>query len=433
MRTYSPYFLGLLAAAVLALSSCGSSSNQAQIRVLNVSTGYNSLDLYANNGDTSTDTLELQAVPFETTSSYKSIDSATYTLKFKVSGLTDTLASLSGQNLADGSHATYIGFGSSGNFSDLKINEDQGDPDSGFSSVQVYNTAEAGSLDVYLTDPSASLNDASPTFSGVASGSVSSAATINYGTYRLRVTAAGDKTDLRIDVPSITFNNQQVSSLILTSTLGGVLVNAMYLPQQGTLTKYENTQARVRAAVGIADGTTVTASVGGLSVLNNATVGVIGSTYGQVTAGSAAVTLSVDGNSVAVPNQTLSAGGDYTLLVWSDANGTQTSLISDDNHVPSISTDVKLRLLNGMSALGAPVTLTANFSPVAEGIAVGQASSPDEVPSGTTDYELDVSNATNGAGLLSKTSVTLQAGDVYTLFVAGGGTATVIGSLHEDR
>ena len=433
MRTYSPYFLGLLAPAVLALSSCGSSSNQAQIRVLNVSTGYNSLDLYANNGDTSTDTLELQAVPFETTSSYKSIDSATYTLKFKVSGLTDTLATLSGQNLADGTHATYIGFGSSGNFSDLKISEDQGDPDSGFSTVQVYNTAEAGALDVYLTDPSASLNDASPTFSAVASGSASSVTTINYGTYRLRVTAAGDKTDLRIDVPSITFANQQNSSLILTSTLGGVLVNAMYLPQQGTLTKYENTQARVRAAVGIADGTTVTASVGGLAVLNNATVGVIGSTYGQVTAGSAAVTLSVDGNSVPVANQTLSAGGDYTLLVWSDANGTETSLISDDNHVPSISTDVKLRLLNGMSALGAPVTLTANFSPVAEGVAVGQASTPDEIPSGTTDYELDVNNATNGASLLSKTSVTLQAGDVYTLFVSGGGTTAVIGSLHEDR
>jgi hypothetical protein len=306
-------------------------------------------------------------------------------------------------------------------------------PATGNSLVTVFNTAEAGALDVYLTDPSALLTDASPTFSTVSSGSASSATTIQPGTYRLRVTAAGVKTDLRIDVPSITFTDQQVSSLILTSTLGGVLVNAMYLPQQGTLTKYENTQARVRAAVGIADGTTVTASIGGLAVLNSATVGIIGSSYGQITAGSAAVTLSVDGNPVTVANQTLTAGGDYTLLVWSDANGAQTSLITDDNHVPSISADVKLRLLNGMSALGAPVTLTANFSPVAEGIAVGQASSPLEIPSGTTNYELDVSNATNGATLLSKTAVTLQAGYVYTLFVAGGGTTTVIGSLHEDR
>jgi hypothetical protein len=433
MRTYSSYLLGPVAAlAVLTLSSCGSSTNQAQIRVLNVSTGYPSLDLYVNDGTTSTDTSELQAVPYETASDYKSLNSATYTVKFKVNGLTDTLATLSGEKLADQTHTTYIAFGSSGNFGDLKISEDVGDPTTGNSLVTVFNTAEAGSLDVYLTDPSASLTDASPTFSTVPSGSASSATTIQHGTYRLRVTAAGDKTDLRIDVPSITFNDQQVSSLILTSTQGGVLVNAMYLPQQGTLTKYENTQARVRAAVGIADGTTVTASIGGLAVLNNSTVGTIGSSYGQITAGSATITLSVDGNPVTVANQTLNAGGDYTLLVWSNANGTQTSLITDDNHVPTISTQVKLRLLNGMSALGAPITLTSNFSPVAEGIAVGQASSPGQIDNGTT-YELDVSNATNGASLLSKTPVTLTAGDVYTLFLSGGGTAAVTASLHKDR
>jgi hypothetical protein len=140
----------------------------------------------------------------------------------------------------------------------------------------------------------------------------------------------------------------------------------------------------------------------------------------------------VDGNPVTVANQTLNAGGDYTLLVWSNANGTQTSLITDDNHVPTISTQVKLRLLNGMSALGAPITLTANFSPVAEGVAVGQASVPGQVDSGT-NYELDVSDATNGASLLSKTTVTLNAGYVYTLFLSGGGTAAVTASLHRDR
>jgi Domain of unknown function (DUF4397) len=432
MRTYSSYFLGLLAPAVLALSSCGSSSNQAQIRVLNVSTGYQSLDLYGNDGSATSDTLELQAVPYETLSSYKSLGAATYTLKFKVSGLTDTLATLTGQKLADQTHTAYITFGTTGNFGDLMINEDVGDPNSGNSTVTLYNTAEAGALDVYLTDASAALTNASPTFSGVTSGAASSAITVTPGTYRLRVTAAGDKTDLRLDVPSITFADQKVSSLILTSTQGGMLVNAMYLPQQGTLTAYKNTQARVRAADGIADGTTVTASIAGLAVLNNSTVGIIGSSYGQITAGSEPITLSVDGNPVTVANQTLNAGGDYTLLVWSNANGTQTSLITDDNHVPTLSTQVKLRLLNGMSALGAPITLTANFSPVAEGVAVGQASIPGQIDSGT-NYELDVSDATNGATLVSKTTVTLTAGYVYTLFLSGGGTAAVTASLHRDR
>jgi hypothetical protein len=432
MRNHRPFFFCLMAIAAVTLTSCGSSSKQGQVRLLNVSTGYNSLDLYANSGGNTTDTSELQGVGFETLSSYFGINSGTYAVKFRVHGATDTLETLATENFADQSHVAYVAYGSSGNFASVRISEDVGTPASGSSQVQMYNTAEAGALDVYLTAASTSLNDASPTFSNVASGATASG-TINYGTYRLRVTAAGDKTDLRLDVASITFNNQQVSSVILTSTVGGVLVNAMYLPQQGSLTKFENTQARIRGAVGIANGTTVTASIGSLGLLSGATVGIIGATYGQLTAGTASVTLSVDGNAVAVANQTLTAGADYTLLVWSDANGTQTTLVSDDNHVPTLSTKLKIRLLNGMSGLGAPATLAANFSPVAQGIAVGQASSPTEIDTGS-NYELDVSNASTGAILLSKTLVSLVAGDVYTMFVAGGGgTAAVVGTLHKDR
>jgi hypothetical protein len=431
MRNHFPFLSCLMAIAAVTLTSCGGSGKNAQVRMLNVSTGYNSLDLYVNDGNSSSDTRELQSVAYETTSSYASLKSGTYSVKFKVHDVTDTLETLSSEKYADESHTAYVAYGPSGSFSTLTINEDQGDPDSGKSSVQLYNTAGAGALDVYLTDASASLNDASPTFSGTASGS-STTATIDHGTYRLRVTGSGDKTDLRLDVASITFDNQKVSSLILTSTQGGVLVNAMYLPQQGSLTKFENTQARVRGAVGIADGTAVTASIAGLTLLTNSTVGIIGSGYGQIAAGTASVTLSVDGNAVAVADQTLTAGGDYTLLVWSNADGTQTTLIDDDNHVPTSSSKAKIRLLNGMSALSAPVTLTVNFSPVAEGIAVGQASTPEEIDSGS-DYELDVANASTGANLLSKTSVTLQATNVYTLFMSGGGNATVIGTLHKDR
>ena len=432
MRNASTLVLCLMAIAVPILTACGGSTKNGEVRVLNVSTGYNSLDMYANDGSSSTDTLELQSVAYEAVSTYASLKSGTYTVKFKVHSLSDTLETLSSAKIADESHIAYIAFGSTGNFSSLAINEDQGTPDSGKSSVQLFNTAEAGALDVYLTDPSASLTDASPTFSDIASGVSSSAATLSKGTYRLRVTGAGDKTDLRLDVASITFSDQKVSSVILTSTQGGVLVNALYLPQQGELTKYENTQSRVRAAVGIANGTAVTTGIGGLTLLSNATVGVVSSGYGQVTAGSASVTLAVDGNAVTVANQTLIAGADYTLLVWSNADGTQTSLISDDNHAPTTSSKVKIRLLNGMSGLAAPITLTANFSPVAEGIAVGQASTSEQIDSGS-DYELDVSNANTGAGLLSKTSVSLQAGNVYTMFLSGGGSTAVVGTLHKDR
>ena len=127
--------------------------------------------------------------------------------------------------------------------------------------------------------------------------------------------------------------------------------------------------------------------------------------YSLVTAGSAPVqTLTIDNNPVTVANETLAAGGDYTLLVWSNADGNQTTLISDNNQIPTTSSKLKLRILNGMSSLGDPINLTANFSPVAQGVAVGQASAATEIDAGT-NYELDITDASNGTTLLSKTSV----------------------------
>jgi hypothetical protein len=421
----------LTALAATTLCACGGSSKDAQVRILNVSSGYSSLDMYVNNGSSSSDTLQIQGAASGAATDYSSLSSGTYTVNFKVHGATDTLQSLSSQKLTDESHTTYITYGSSGHFGALMLGEDVSQPDSGKAEVQLYNVAEAGGLDVYLTDSSTSLDDASPTYSGVGAGG-SGATTLDKGTYRLRVTGSGDKTDLRLDVPSVSFDNQKVYSLVLTSTTGGVLVNALYLPQQGSVTTYNNTNARIRGAVGIADGTTVTASIGDLSLLSNATVGIMGGTYGVLNAGTATVSLTVDGNPVSIPSLTLTAGADYTLLIWSDANGTESTLISDDNHIPTTSGDVKIRLLNGMSGLAAPITLNADFSPVAQETAVGQASAPSQIDAGT-DYELDVANSTTGAALFSKTSVSLVSGNVYTLFMSGGGTATVNGTLKKDR
>jgi len=431
MRKHITFTVWLIALAATTLCGCGGSSKDAQVRILNVSTGYSSLDMYVNDGNSSSDTLELQSAASGAVTDYTGFSSGTYTIKFKVHGASDTLQTLSDQKLVDESHTTYIAYGSSGHFGTLMLGEDVGQPDSGKSQLQVYNVAEAGSLDVYITDSSTALADASPTFSSVGAGT-SGAVTLDKGTYRLRVTGAGDKTDLRLDIASITFDSQKVSSLIFTSTQGGVLVNAVYLPQQGSLTTYNNTNARIRGAVGIADGNTVTASIGDLSLLSNATVGIMGGTYGVLNAGTVAVNLSVDGNPVSVPGLALTAGADYTLLIWSNADGNQTALISDDNHIPSTGGDVKIRLLNGMSGLAAPITLNADFSPVAQDTAVGQASAPAQVE-GATDYELDVVNASTGAALFSKTSVSLVSGNVYTLFMSGGGTAAVNGTLKKDR
>ena len=420
----------LAALAALWLSGCsdGGGSGRTSVRLVNVSPGYTSLDLYANTADDDTDRQRIAGVAYETASGYTQIDSGTYNLKLKRSGVTSTLQTLSSKAFADDTHNTFVAFGSTGHFGSLQVSDDVAAPDSGHTKVQVLNVAEAGSLDVYLTESSVSLDDATPVVVNVAAGSSSSGATVDSGDYRLRVTGTSASDDLRLDVPNITLGSRQVVSLILTATQGGVLVEVWTLPQQGSLTKFANTKARIRGAVGTTAGPVVM-RVGGVGVLNGA-VGVVGN-YTQVEAGSVPVTLTVNAVAVAVPNQTLVAGGEYTLLAWTNASGTQTTLIGDDNRLPTATGKAKIRVMNGLSSLDVPVTLAVNFSPIAEGIALGQASTFTEVDDGT-DYQLDVTNTDTAENLVTKTSVTLQSAAVYTLFMSASGT-TVSGTLRKDR
>jgi WD40 repeat protein len=406
----------------------GGGGNDARIRLLNVSAGYASVDLYVNEDDNESDQLTITGASYGTVSDYAELNSDTYTIRFKRNGVMATLLTLSDQQLADDSHATYVAYGSTGSFSTFKVEEDEDEPDSGKALLHVLNAAETGTLDVYLTEESASLDDSSP----IASTGTTADATIDSGTYRLRVTGSDDTRDLRLDLSDVTFDSEQIVSLVLAATPGGVLVDAFFLPQEGDLSTRANTKARVRAAIGIANGTSATLSVGGVNLLTAATPGAISSRYAHVDAGSAGVDLSINGTVVPVPNQTLTAGADYTLLVWDNGSGTQTTLISDDNRLPTTADRAKMRLLNGMSGLGEPITLSVDFSPIAEGVALGQASSPALVDSGI-ESQLDITNANTAATLLTRPSTTLAEAGVYTMFMTGGGTMAVNGTLRKDR
>ena len=99
--------------------------------------------------------------------------------------------------------------------------------------------------------------------------------------------------------------------------------------------------------------------------------------------------------------------------------------------MPSGSANTKLRLLNGMSTLSAPLTLSMDFSPLIEGTLTGQVSEPIEVASGT-DRQFDISNTSTALPVLTRGSITLQSNSVYTFFMTDNG-ATPIGVLRRDR
>ena len=428
--------LRILACGSLALLvSCGGSGGNkggdAKIRLLNLSTGYPTLDLITNidADDDDDDVTQSEAVALETAGDYQQMEADNYTIKLKRTGSGSILRSFTNEELVEDDSFTYVAYGEVGAFGALRIDDTQDEADAGETRLSIANVSTAGALDVYITDTDTGLDDTTPVLSGVGAALASFAT--DSGTYRLRVTASGDNTDVRLDIASFELPDHGVGALIFTSTQGGTLANAIYLPQEGQPKKYVNTKARLRGAVGVANGASASIVAGGKTVLGSATAGVIGSRYTLLDAGSIPVTLTVNGSAVTVPDITLQAGADYTLLVWSNSTGPQTSLIVDDNRLPSSANNTKLRLLNGMSTLGAPLTLSMDFSPLIEGALLGEISDVVEVQSGT-DRQIDISNTSTAAAILTRGSLTLQSNSVYTFLMTDNGM-TPIGVLRRDR
>jgi hypothetical protein len=403
----------------------------AGIRVLNMSNGYDSLDLYTSSQGSVNDSLLFSSIARGTATSYASLKADTYTLKVRKAGAAGNLLSTDATLIED-KRMTYVAYGFSGGLHVFAVDEQVEAADSSYSKLQVLNGTTADTLDVYLTGSDDALSDVSPAISTVAAGVTSGFSTIRSGTYRLRITSGGSKTDVRLDVPAVTLPSTGVLSLVLTETNGGVLVTAVLLPQQGTPVVYDNSTVRVRAAAGLTNGSLVSIQVGGTEIATRRSArSFIGDTYTTRASGAVSVVVSVDNVAVGSGLVTLLPGRDYTLMAWDAGTSLQISLITDDNR-PSATHQAKVRLINAMSGVVVPLTLSVSYSSIAEYIEAGLASQPAEVAAGNS-YQLDVTNAQTLAPLLTRESVSLLADGVYTFFVAGGGSSTITATLRKDR
>jgi Domain of unknown function (DUF4397) len=411
--------IGLVAFCV-ALAGCGgsnnSSSDTASIRLANATLTHPSLDLRVNS------TVSAAAVAADAISAYVAPAPGSNTLQVNDAGTATTLATAV-PTLAAGGHYTLLAYESGGIVRMSVLNEDIAAPSAGASTVRIYNAAiEAGKLDVYITDPGTDLSTVTApttTFGALtAPGAVS--LTYSPGTYRVRVTAAGNKSDLRMDLPSFTIASQQVGTVVLTAASGGQLLNGATLIQQGAYAATRNTNTRVRLAAAVSGGATVAASVSGVSSATVIDSGSVAPAFGYYTLVPAAGTLniSVNGASVGAPATALKAGADMTLLVYGDPASATASLILDDNRLPSDSTTVKLRLINGITGSAGTLTFTANSAPVASGIQPGGASSYVSVTGSANPMNLSLYSSVS-PGIYYTTTSTLNANTVYTVLAAG--------------
>lgn len=432
-RQWTPSIASLaaLAIALPLLHGCGgggSSGGPGFVRLVNATTDYSALDLYSTTTSIST------SVPSFGAGDYVSLGEGSYTFNLKSAG-TETTSSTSTRSVSKDVHNTLLAYMSAGVLTTAYLTDTEVAPTSGAAKLRVFNTAtaEAGSLDVYLvTSACTNLASAAATASNVSTWSTYSEITAAAaGTpYHLCVTAAGDKSDLRLDIPSLTLTDQQIVTLVLTRSSGGVLVHGLLLNQQGAVSAEMNTSVRMRLVADAASSGVVTAVANGTSLSSGSLVG----TYRLVNGGNLAMDVQINGTPAAATGLVGTPGADLTLLVAGSAAAPTVALIADDNR-PSTSAafPVKLRLVHGLNGVAASLSLTDDSALVADGVAFGTASTPANVaPSAglarlETTYPGEPIPNPNVLNLM-----TLKSGGVYTLFLLGDASAP-INNLRQDR
>ncbi len=434
-----PRRLALLAAlaSTLWLAACGgggsgSSGGSATVRALNVASDLPSADVYIGG------TKQFSAVASDVLTPNITVDANTYTVNVNAAG--DGAALLTGSYaLSKDKHYTAIVWGrqTALRLTTLPEDEDTATITAGNARLRFFNaTIDTGSLDVFVTAASVDLGDATPTQGSLTTGTLGGFRDLSAGTYRLRVTGAGDPNDVRLDIPSITLSPLTYTTLMLTAGGGGVLVNGTLIQQQAAVTSLKNTNARVRAVASVPAAGNVGATLGNTTLVGSLRSPGIGP-YTLIPAGTQTATVRVNGTVVSSVSNNFLPGADYTMLVYGDTTGTpQVAVLTDDNRLPSVTTRSKIRIVNGTGGVD-PLTMQVDYltQTATSNIASGTASSYATIVS-TGSSRLDITSPSAIDPLFTTTAATgtnlLQPQGVYTVFMLGGQSAPS-GRLSRDR
>lgn len=429
------WMAALLALGAL-LGGCGGGADRtkAQVRLVNASAGYSQLDMQVDGQ------LRQGQVPYGGADAYVEVDPGKASSSITSAGSATTLLSFT-PALSEKKYYSVLAFGAAGALRQMLLDENIGAPDTNKALLRVVNVSpDAGALDVYLTAPTDLLPNVVAVQTAVAYGVQGNYTLVNSGTWRLRITAAGNKTDVRLDVPVVVLASKQISTLVLTASKGGLMVNSLMLAQQGGIQRQDTQQARVRLVAAVTDSAVVRASLGSTSLISTAAnAGEITSPsldgYVLVPVGAWAATVTVNGQVLAVPSKTLSSGQDYSFMVHGPSAAPTSSWLDDDNRLPSDATQVKLRLINGLADSTAALAMKLDGNSVAGAVALGAASDyalVKPVAAGGSNGRLLISAAGVPTPIYTSASQTLNAGGSYSVFVVGP-VAAPAGLVGVDR
>lgn len=411
--------------AATALAGCGGgSSSNTNLRLLNTNVSSpNALSLEVNG------TVISSGVAFGSAGSYVSVGTDTNTVRVLDQNGTAIYSSSFSLSGSSGPY-TLVVAGFSGSTHTTTLTENQSSAASSRAYLRILDQCpDAGDIDIYMLGDGETLASATPLVS-LSSITLAGYYTLNSGTYTLVVTGAGSRDDVRLSQSGITLASTSVQTLVLSSAAGGVLVDATLVLQQSTATTYRNTQSRLRVVSALPSqavaSATVTSGGSAVSLLSSLVSPAIG-TYSLVASGSLPLSLTINGTT---SSQTvaLTAGNDYTVLVYGDAASPQTALLSDSNRLPTASTTANVRLYHACGTSTAATALSIGYVPIVSGVTLG--SSALGVLSNTpySSTQLTVS----GGVSYSAGDIAVASNGLYSMFIMGS-TASPVGQLYRER
>lgn len=425
----------LAVAAILPLlNACGLDSvNQGQVRLVNATSEYSTLELDTEDSSGATSSL-ISGTAAMTASGYTGVDNGSVIFDVKGGTSAGVAAQVTGSVSTD-KHYTIVTSISGSALTATFLSDEDSAPSSGNAKLRIFNTAstEAGGVDVYLTTSECGALQITDTalasnVTGLQTtySQVSAAAA---GTdWHVCVTATGDKSSLRLDIPKLTLKDQEIATLILTRTAGGVLLNAAVLDQQGTFVASANSISRMRVVADAANQATVSATVNDVALSASATSPIVGDYQTIQIPSTGALTAAiqiggVDISGVSLPVAT--AGTDYTLLVTGTVGAPTITLLTDDN-TPSTSgtAPVKARFVNGLNGIGGTASSSVDGKLIGSGISFAAASAYTTIAASTGTATVNVT--ANGVVIDPLLLQSFASSGVYTVFLLGDTTTPLI-------
>jgi hypothetical protein len=166
------------------------------------------------------------SIAFGAASGYTSVSLGSHRVQVRATGTGTTLLDLTRDFSSEGSFSVIPAAGLSQ--SGALVITDDPTPITGQGRVRVVHVASApGAVSVFVTAPDADLSTATPAIPNLQFGAASAYVNVPPGSYRVRVTRAGNTSDVLLDTGGVSVGSGSVRSLVLTDSPGGGLPTTM--------------------------------------------------------------------------------------------------------------------------------------------------------------------------------------------------------------